>query len=193
MTQPSNWQAVAYNPATESSNQIHSDAMAKAYGYKGGLVPGVVISGYLMNPAVLAWGKDWLDRGEARVVVSKPLYDGFSFEVQVKDATDEHYLADLVDQEGTVCATADVQLNPQPTPLPVMRGDELLIKGEEIPVAEPEQMQQLKAGGMRALGITWHERHSMSTYLQDTTQMPALHRLQVFSSCAVWQPTHRRM
>jgi acyl-coenzyme A thioesterase PaaI-like protein len=177
MTQPQDWQAVAFNPATESSNQIHSDAMAKAYGYKGGLVPGVVISGYLMNPAVLAWGKEWLDHGEARVVVSKPLYDGFSFEVQVKDTTDDHYLADLVDQEGTVCATADVRLPSAPAPRPVMRGDELLVSGEDIPPAEPEQMQQLKASGMRALGLTWHERHSMSTYLQDPVQMPELHRL----------------
>ena len=56
------WQATAFNPATESNNQIHSDEMAKAYGFRGGLVPGVTISSYLMHPAVLAWGEDWLTR-----------------------------------------------------------------------------------------------------------------------------------
>lgn len=174
---PENWQAVAFNPATESSNQIHSDAMAKAYGYRGGLVPGVVVSGYLMNPAVLTWGKEWLDRGQAKVVVAKPLYDGASFEVCVSDATDESYSAELVDAEGTICATAKVNLNPPPAPIPVMRGDALLTKDEQLPPAELEQMQRLQNMGMKALGITWHERHSMSSFLKAPGEMPGIHQL----------------
>ena len=177
MTQPVNWQATAFNPATESSNQIHSDAMAKAYGYKGGLVPGVVISGYLMNPAVIAWGEDWLNHGAAKVVVSKPLYDGYKFEVAVRDATDTHYAADLIDEEGTLCATAEIDLDKTPQPKPVMRGDALLDAAGEIPKAEPEQMKRLKDSGMHALGITWHDKHDMSSYLSKPEDMPDLHRL----------------
>jgi hypothetical protein len=177
MTRPQNWQATAFNPATESTNQIHSDAMAKAYGYRGGLVPGVVVSGYLMNPAVLAWGKDWLDRGEAKVIVSKPLYDGLNFEVQLSAVTDQSYQAQLIDEEGTRCASIEVSLNPAPAPLPIMRGDLLLAPNDEIPPAELAEMQHLQTVGMKALGITWHDGHKMSSYLSDNAQMPEIHRL----------------
>lgn len=172
-----NWQATAFNPATESTNQIHSDAMAKAYGYRGGLVPGVVVSGYLMNPAVLAWGKDWLDRGQAKVVVSKPLYDGFKFEVVLSKVTDDSYDAEIVDQEGTVCASAEVSLNPAPAPLPVMRGDVRLTKDEDIPAAELEQMRELQRSGMKSLAVAWHDKHNMATYLKDPQQMAGIHQL----------------
>lgn len=177
MTHPQNWQAVAFNPATESSNQIHSDVMAKAYGYKGALVPGVVISGYLMNPAVLAWGKEWLDHGEAKVVVLKPLYDGYKFDVQLKEATASEYSAELVDEEGTLCATAEIRLDRTPQPRPIMRGDGILQKGADISNAEPEQMQHLKKVGMQALGVTWNDRHSMSSFLMHPDEMPDLHQL----------------
>ena len=33
------WQATALNTAPDSENQIHSDELAKEYGFKGGLVP----------------------------------------------------------------------------------------------------------------------------------------------------------
>lgn len=177
MTRPQNWQATAFNPATESTNQIHSDAMAKAYGYRGGLVPGVVVSGYLMNPAVMAWGKDWLDHGEAKVIVLKPLYDGLNFEVQLSAETNESYLAQLIDEEGTLCASAEVSLNPAPAPLPIMRGDLLLAPNEDIPPAELREMQHLQTHGMKALDVYWNERHSMSSYLKDAAQMPDIHQL----------------
>ena len=42
----------AYNFATESDNKIHSDEMAARYGFKGGLVPGVGVYGYMTIPIV---------------------------------------------------------------------------------------------------------------------------------------------
>ena len=37
------WQATALNTAPDSENEIHSDKLAKEYGFKGGLVPGVCL------------------------------------------------------------------------------------------------------------------------------------------------------
>jgi hypothetical protein len=54
--QPVNWQATAFNQANDSSNQTHSDEMAKAYGFKGGLAPGVPVSAYSIHPTVEAKG-----------------------------------------------------------------------------------------------------------------------------------------
>ena len=46
------WQATALNTAPDSENQIHSDELAKEYGFKGGLVPGVTVSAYLLHPVI---------------------------------------------------------------------------------------------------------------------------------------------
>ena len=176
MTIPENWRAEAFNPATNSSNRIHADDVAKEYGFKGGLVPGVTVSGYLFHPAVLAWGEDWLTRGHGKVVVHKPLYDGHDFEVQVSNQTDTAYRAELIDMEGTRCATAEVYLADELPQPPTRRGDDLLPKEADIAPATLHEMQRLQASGMRALKIRWSEKHEMSAYLRDSSLLPDLHR-----------------
>ena len=44
-----NWQAVAFNPATESPNQIHSDEMAQAYGF----FPSRIARSYAFKPSLI--------------------------------------------------------------------------------------------------------------------------------------------
>jgi len=66
MSIPQPWQAEAYNQVPESENRIHSDEVARRFGFRGGLVPGVTVTAYLCHPAVDAWGMDWLARGRAR-------------------------------------------------------------------------------------------------------------------------------
>ena len=170
------WQATAFNQATDSSNQIHSDDMAQAYGFKGGLVPGVTISSYLMHPAVVAWGEDWLSRGFAHVVVSKPLYDGYGFEVHVTEPTQTSYQAVLVDQEGTQCATGFMRLNDELPVPPVRRGDPLLAAEQDIVPVSREVLEALRERGMYALPARWNAQHNMATYLHDPAGMPALLR-----------------
>jgi hypothetical protein len=172
---PGNYSAVAYNPATESANQIHSDEMAKAYGFRGGLVPGVVISGYLMEPAIQAWGEAWLKQGEAHVKVLKPVYDGLDFSVEVSEASSNAYTAALIDGEGNCCATGQFRLNPTATP-PRFRGDKTLTKSHQAPAATLENMQHLQSRGMLALAIRWDDRHKMAYYLKNESEMAELHQ-----------------
>lgn len=172
---PENYSATAYNPATESTNQIHSDEMAKAYGFRGGLVPGVVISGYLMEPAVQAWREVWLKQGEAKVKVIKPLYDGLNFNVEVGQASSTAYTAALIDEEGNCCATGQFRLNPEATP-PQLRGDKTLTKAHQPQPATLENMQSLQSNGMLALAINWDDRHNMAYYLKDESRMAELHQ-----------------
>ena len=56
---------VAQNDAVESENKIHDDAVARKFGFAGGLVPGVTVFGYLTWPAVAEWGKAWLESGRS--------------------------------------------------------------------------------------------------------------------------------
>ena len=83
-TEPFGYRGVAYNPVPSSENRIHGDEVARQHGFRGGLVPGVVVSAYLLDPALRAFGLDALRGSYAEVVVHKPLYDGSSFEVLVE-------------------------------------------------------------------------------------------------------------
>ena len=183
MPDPINWQATAFNQSTDSSNQIHSDEIARAYGFRGGLVPGVTVSSYLIHPAVEAWGADWLSRGSASIVVRKPLYDGFKFEVELTEVTAKSYRATLTDQEGTQCAVGHIQLKDALPAPPKKRGDAMLTeamgRGEDIPAATREEMDRLKVKGMFALPARWNvedtTHNKMVTYLKDVSAMPAIH------------------
>ena len=39
----------AYNTAQQSENKIHDDAVARRFGFSGGLVPGVDVMAYMMH------------------------------------------------------------------------------------------------------------------------------------------------
>lgn len=81
---------VARNPATGSENRIHSDEVARRHGFRGGLVPGVTVYGYVVT-ALLShpgFGDDWAGRGEASVRFRSPCYDGDQVEVELADPGD---------------------------------------------------------------------------------------------------------
>jgi acyl dehydratase len=67
---------IAHNPSKESENRIHVDEIARKYGFKGGLVPGVTIYAYACAPIVEALGEEWLEKGSAAMRFSAPCYDG---------------------------------------------------------------------------------------------------------------------
>lgn len=176
LTNVQSWQGEALNQSPESSNRIHSDEVAKEFGFKGGLVPGVTVSSYLTHPAVEAWGMDWLNCGRAHVVVRKPLYDSYNFTVDLSNETDNSYHAILIDQEGTHCADAFVDIPTELPELPSMRGDPMLIKDQDIPQATLEEMQKLRDSGMLALVARWDDQNNMVLYLRDSQKMPELLR-----------------
>jgi len=66
----------ARNTATSSENKIHDDAVARRYGFRGGLVPGVTVYAYMTHPLAEAFGTGWLERGTASVRFVKPVLDG---------------------------------------------------------------------------------------------------------------------
>ncbi|XOV88342.1 MAG: hypothetical protein ACFHX7_00300 [Pseudomonadota bacterium] len=168
------WSAIALNTAPDSQNEIHGDQVARQYGFKGGLVPGVTISAYLAQPAVSTWGLAWLTGGAAHVRVSSPLYDGERFTVEITDSNDTRYNARLTRPDGTVSATAEVVLPAErPTP-PVRRFDPVAAPGVIGPAASPEVFRQLQQSGCQAYRYRWNAEHRMSSYVQDATLMPEL-------------------
>src|SRR6516165_3838286 len=55
----------AFNTAKASENKIHDDAVARRFGFGGGLVPGGDVYAYMAHQPVARWGRAWLERGAA--------------------------------------------------------------------------------------------------------------------------------
>jgi len=66
----------AHNTATDSENKIHDDRIAAAYGFRGGLVPGVTVYGYMIPPVIERLGRRWLERGGMTMRFFAPCYEG---------------------------------------------------------------------------------------------------------------------
>jgi acyl dehydratase len=115
------YRVVASNTATASSNKIHDDAVARRYGFAGGLVPGVDVYAYMTHPPAEAWGLDWLERGAMRARFLAPVYEGEEVVVAATGAATgaapgsdgpngEHMALELRGPDGTVRATGEAQL-----------------------------------------------------------------------------------
>ena len=99
-----------HNASSHSENRIHSDDVAKRFGFKGALVPGVTVFAHMTRPLVERYGEGWLARGLAEVRFAKPAYEGDLLTIETRDCPSGHELT-CVNAEGTELArmTASVQ------------------------------------------------------------------------------------
>lgn len=171
MPLPTSWSATAFNPVPESENRIHADDVARAHGFRGGLVPGVVVSACLLHPAAVAWGREFVERGEAHVRIGSPVYEGEPFRVEVGAAERDCYEARLLGPRDEECAIARVSLPQRPASPPERRGDPLLQRGAERPEASRAVMETLRERGLGALRARWSEKAEITRYLRDPAVM----------------------
>ena len=97
------YHVLAYNISHNSENKIHDDAVAKQFGFTGGLVPGVDVYAYMMHVAVGRWGRAFLEQGTTEFRLMKPVYDGDIAEISGDDSPDRTVID--VHSKGTHCAT----------------------------------------------------------------------------------------
>lgn len=94
----------AVNTAPDSENQIHRDDIARRYGFRGGLVPGVAVYGSMTAPILDAWGRGWFGHGAASLRLQAPVYDGE--EILLRTHPDGDAITVTAEREGgEVCAT----------------------------------------------------------------------------------------
>jgi hypothetical protein len=99
----------AYNTAHDSENKIHDDAVARRFGFGGGLVPGVDVYGYITHLPVTRWGRAWLERGTAECRFYKPVYDG---DIATVTASEDGGALDVaVESRGEPCAAGRAGLS----------------------------------------------------------------------------------
>lgn len=59
-----------------SANRVHDDEFARRLGYRGGLVPGATVYGYLAELPERRWGASWRSGGTMSARFLAPFYDG---------------------------------------------------------------------------------------------------------------------
>lgn len=104
--------AIAHNDAEASDNRIHSDEMAKKYGFRGALVPGVTVYGYLTHPLTAAHGERWLEGSAFELRLIKPAYHGDALSISGGADGVQHTLT-CHNGEGTLLATLEGDLGEQ--------------------------------------------------------------------------------
>jgi len=93
----------AVNTAPDSENKIHDDRVAREHGFRGGLVPGVTVYGYMMQP-VIDFAPRWLERGSMHLVLAKPVYDSDELTVKAAPQDDGTIIVLAQNDAGTLCA-----------------------------------------------------------------------------------------
>lgn len=106
----------AFNTAQTSENRIHNDAMARRFGFTGGLVPGVEVYAYMAHLPVLRWGEAFMSSGWMSCRFAAPVYDGDDA-VVAATATPEG-IAITVESRSAACASGAAGLLAAPPSLP---------------------------------------------------------------------------
>jgi len=110
------YRVAAFNTSRDSDNPIHDDAVARSFGFAGGLVPGVDVYGYMTHFPVARWGAAWLEHGTAECRFLKPVYDGETATVSAAETEDGLDLT--VECRGEVCAVGHAGLPSRAAPPP---------------------------------------------------------------------------
>ena len=160
------FRAFMENPDEEKSNAIHSTSGAKDYGFRGALVGGATVYGWVASWIVETLGKQWLNFGWARVRFRQPVYPGNDLELVLDDdgTIDVHRDVDDVScisgqvGQGEAPWLGDIRIpsrrppESMPAPLPHLTlanapvGQELRSREVDLSVADAEAYARHKQG-----------------------------------------------
>ncbi len=164
------YEVSAFNTAVASDNKIHDDSIARRFGFRGGLVPGVEVYAYMAHMPVARWGRVWLESGEMECRFLKPVYDGA---VARMTATEENGgLALDVESAGERCATGSAVM-PDRRPPPAADALPAATPPGERPHASDASLAPGRALGIAPLVI---DRAMLSTYLGEIRETDPIYR-----------------
>jgi acyl dehydratase len=119
---PGSRQVVAHNDAADSGNPMHDDETARRFNFKGALVPGVTVFGYLSHALLTEFGPAWLDEGAAHVRFRQPVYEGETVTIadrcEITAAGLPIVRADALNPDDAVCAVVAGTLKAMPDVVP---------------------------------------------------------------------------
>lgn len=117
------------------SNPIHSTEGAAQYGFRGALVPGVILYSWCNRPIMEEMGKEWLDSGWASYRCRRPVYPNDEVTITVEKQPDGTGVFTLRnDATGEDCVIGTVGIGTNPNMGEVQNPEQL---GPGVPPAEP--------------------------------------------------------
>ncbi len=81
---------IAHNDAADSGNPMHDEDAAKALGFKGAVVPGVTVYGYICHLLIAHFGDAWLGTGYSQVRFRQPVIAGEELELRGEISAGQH-------------------------------------------------------------------------------------------------------
>ncbi|MGH8636652.1 MAG: hypothetical protein ACREUX_15535 [Burkholderiales bacterium] len=117
------YRVCTHNASEHSENRMHSDEVARQFGFKGALVPGVTVFAHMTRPLVERYGESWLGKGIAEVSFAKPAYEGDLLTVRTRtDEAGSAYELTCTNEEGVELARMSSHI-PQSSPAVDPRSD----------------------------------------------------------------------
>ena len=127
----------AVNIAPDSENKIHDDAVAAQYGFRGGLVVGVTVYGYMAEP-IVRYAPEWLEHGGMSFRLLEPFYDGDEVVIKAGVQDDGSIAVTAEREDGKLAAKGLARVNPGATEAPEPLADCSLPSPGQRPAATPE-------------------------------------------------------
>jgi len=143
---------LAFNSAKASENKIHDDTVAKKFGFKGGLVGGVHVYGYMSHMPVARWGRAWLERGTGEGRFGKPVYEGDMAEVSAVE--DANGMEIQVNSAGVLCATGRAGLPASAPAMPLLSDFKAVAARATRPPADEKSLAVGDWLGINPLTVT---------------------------------------
>jgi hypothetical protein len=145
-------------PSEPHENKIHEDDLARQYGFKGGLVPGVIMYAWMTHPVAEALGVEWLERGQFETRFAKPIYyeEPATIRARVTTKTAGAVTIEVTahNSVGEVCgnATLSLERGARPSP-PDVAGYAVAPVPVERPRATRAHLEGLKVLGTPELDL----------------------------------------
>ena len=125
---------------------IHDDDSARVYGYRGALVPGLMLYGYMANLVAESWGLEWVERGTMTSRSRRPVYEGDPIVIVAQpvqqDGNGRSVEMEVRDPAGNIIALANATL---PNGKPAMPD---LSEFPVLPISDP--LKPIAPGEFRA-------------------------------------------
>lgn len=99
--------AVARNFAEASENKIHSDDIAKRFGFTGALVPGVTVFAHLAWPLTRRFAERWLQGSWVTTRFMKPAYHSETISMTDRATGAESLTVECTNAAGVLLATLE--------------------------------------------------------------------------------------
>jgi acyl dehydratase len=108
--------------APHYAGSSHDPVVARRLGFRGALIPGAFLYGYMSRIALDHWGRDWLAHGRLATRFRRPVYDGDVLDIYIspmrRDARGEAMDMVIRDAGGENAAVGGAGMPDAPPPPP---------------------------------------------------------------------------